>query len=67
VYGMYVCCVCVVCVFVVHVVCVCECLFVYFCVGSGVALQAPLSMEFSRQEYWSGFPFATLGDLPDQG
>ena len=27
--------------------------------------QAPLSMEFSRQEYWSGLPFPTLGDLPD--
>ena len=25
-----------------------------------VASQAPLSMEFSRQEYWSGFPFPTL-------
>ena len=27
--------------------------------------QAPLSMEFSRQEYWSGFPFPSPGDLPD--
>jgi len=24
-------------------------------------------MEFSRQEYWSGLPFPTLGDLPDPG
>ena len=32
-----------------------------------VAHQAPLSMEFSRQEYWSGFPFPFLGDLPDPG
>ena len=32
-----------------------------------VALQVPLSMEFSRQEYWSGFPFASPGDLPDPG
>ena len=32
-----------------------------------VACQAPLSMEFSRQEYWSGFPFPSPGDLPDQG
>ena len=31
------------------------------------ALQAPLSMEFSRQEYWSGFPFSSPGDLPDAG
>ena len=27
--------------------------------------QAPLSMEFSKQEYWSGLPFPTPGDLPD--
>ena len=32
-----------------------------------VACQAPLSMEFSRQEYWSGQPFPSLGDLPDPG
>ena len=25
----------------------------------------PLSMEFSRQDYWSGFPFPSPGDLPD--
>ena len=29
--------------------------------------QAPLSMEFFRQEHWSGFPFPTPGDLPDPG
>ena len=29
------------------------------------AHQAPLSMEFSRQEYWSGLPFPTLKDLHD--
>ena len=29
--------------------------------------QAPLSMEFSRQEYWSGLPFPSPGDLPDPG
>ena len=29
--------------------------------------QAPLPMEFSRQEYWSGAPFPTPGDLPDPG
>ena len=29
--------------------------------------QAPLCMEFSRQEYWSGQPFPSLGDLPDPG
>ena len=32
-----------------------------------VAYQAPQSMEFSRQEYWSGLPFPPLGDLPDPG
>jgi len=32
-----------------------------------IAHQAPLSMEFSRQEYWSGLPFLTMGDLPDPG
>ena len=29
--------------------------------------QAPVSMEFSRQEYWSGLPFHSPGDLPDPG
>ena len=32
-----------------------------------VAHQAPLSMGFSRQEYWSGLPCPPLGDLPDPG
>ena len=32
-----------------------------------VAHQAPLSMGFSRQEYWSGLPFRSPGDLPDPG
>ena len=32
-----------------------------------VAHQAPLSMGFSRQEYWSGLPFPPPGDLPDPG
>ena len=31
------------------------------------ACQVPLSMEFSRQEYWSGLPFPSSGDLPDRG
>ena len=31
------------------------------------ALQAPLSLGFSRQEYWSGLPFPTPGGLPDPG
>ena len=32
-----------------------------------VAYQAPLSMGFSRQEYWSGLPFPFPGDLPNPG
>ena len=32
-----------------------------------VARQAPLSMGFFRQEYWSGWPFSSSGDLPDPG
>ena len=32
-----------------------------------VAHQAPLSIGFSRQEYWSGFPFPSPEDLPDLG
>ena len=32
-----------------------------------VACQAPLSMEFSRQEYWSGVPFPSPGDIPNPG
>ena len=31
-----------------------------------VARQAPLSLEFSRQEYWSGLPFPSPGDLLTQ-
>ena len=32
-----------------------------------LACQAPLSMGFSRQEYWSGLPFPSPGDLPIPG
>ena len=32
-----------------------------------VAHQAPLSMGFSRQEYWNGLPCSPPGDLPDPG
>ena len=32
-----------------------------------VAHQAPLSMGFSRHEYWSGLPSPSPGDLPDPG
>ena len=39
-------------------------LFVYLWT---VACQAPLSMGFSRQEYWSGLTFPSPGDLPNPG
>ena len=32
-----------------------------------IAHQAPLSMGFPRQEYWTGLPFPSPGDLPDPG
>ena len=32
-----------------------------------VAHEAPISIEFSRQEYWSELPFSSPGDLPDPG
>ena len=32
-----------------------------------VAHQTPLSTEFSRQEYWSGLPFPSPGNIPDTG
>ena len=53
--------------------CVCVCVCVSRSVVSdsvtpwSVARQAPLSMEFSRQEYWSWLPFPSPGDLPDPG
>ena len=37
------------------------------CNSWNIASQAPLSMEFSRQECWSGLPFPSPGDLPNQG
>ena len=50
---------------------VCVCLSVsgawLFATPWSVARQAALSMEFSRQEYWSGLPVSFLGDLPDPG
>ena len=36
-------------------------------IPSAVTHEAPLSMGFSRQEYWSGLPFPSPGDLPDPG
>ena len=39
----------------------------FFVILWTVALQALLSLEFSRQEYWSGLPFPFPGDLPGPG
>ena len=36
-----------------------------FAILRSVAHWAPPSMGFSRQEYWSGLPFSSLGDLPN--
>ena len=48
--------------------CVCGLSLVWlFATPWTVACQAPLSMEFSRQEYWSGLPFPTPGDIPNPG
>ena len=38
-----------------------------FAIPWTVVYQASLSMGFSRQEYWSGLPFPSPGDLPDPG
>ena len=39
----------------------------FFATSWTVAHQAPLPMEFPRQEYWSGLPLPTPGDLSDPG
>ena len=51
-------------------VCVCVCVLSHvqlFTTPWTVACQAALSMEFSRQEYWSGLPFPSPGIFPAQG
>ena len=51
-------------------VCVCAQLLSHvllFATPWTIGCQAPLSMEFSRQEYWSQLPFPPPGDLPDPG
>ena len=62
--------------------CVCMCIYIYIHTHASMLKlcltlcnsmdcrqprQTPLSMEFSRQEYWSGLPFPSPGDLPDPG
>ena len=68
-------CVCVVCICICLCVCVCACVSVFslsvrsdsFAASWTVACQAPLSVFFFRQEYWSGLPFPLPGDLSDPG
>ena len=38
-----------------------------FATPSSIACQAALSIEFSKQEYWSGLPFSSPGGLPHSG
>ena len=45
----------------------CVCMLSRFAILWTVACQATLSRGFSRQEYWSGLPCLSLGDLPDPG
>ena len=52
-------------------VCVCVCVCVQLCLTLcdpvAVACQAPLTMEFSMQQYWSGLPFPLQGIFLTQG
>ena len=45
----------------------CSCHVQLFLMLWTIAQQAPLSMEFSRQEYWSGLLCSSPGDLPNPG
>ena len=56
-------------IFVLLVLCLCawSLSYVWLQPHGLVARQAPLSTEFSRQEYWSRLPFPTLGDFPNIG
>ena len=56
--------------YVYYYICVCVLvpqLCLILCSPMGIACQAPLSMQFSRQECWSGLPFSSPGKLPDTG
>ena len=46
--------------------CMLSCVWLFLTPWTGTC-QAPLSMEFSRQEYWNGLPFSTSGYLPNPG
>ena len=45
----------------------CSVVFDSFVTTFTIAHQSPLSLGFPRQEYWSGLPFPSLGDLPKPG
>ena len=67
-------CVCVcICIYIYTHVCVCACMLSHFshvqlfCNPMDYSPQAPLFMEFSRQEYWSGLPCPPPRDRPDPG
>ena len=47
--------------------CTCAQSWMTLCDPTDCSHQAPLSMELSRHEYWSGWPSPTPGDLPDPG
>ena len=47
--------------------CACSVVSISFVTPWTVACQAPLSIGFSRQEYWSGLPYPPSGNLPDLG
>ena len=52
-----------ICIFIADSCCTCKAITCKF--KKIIARQAPLFVEFSRQEYWSGLPFSTPGDLPE--
>ena len=56
--------------FLIYPYCVCAQLLSHvqlFAIPGTIALKAPLSTGFPRQEYWSGLPFPSPGYLPDPG
>ena len=64
------------CMYMAVYTCMCVCVYVCVLVAQScwlfvtswtVAHQTPLSVDFSRQEYWSGLLFPSPGDLPDLG
>ena len=54
-----------VCIYYHVYVSVCLCVQLHLTLCNPMDCQAPLAMEFSQQEYWSGLPFPLPGDLPN--